>query len=445
MAGVDWLESRMARGRKTAAKRPNTAAEPQTRPPRWSRLLLYLVLILPPFVLVPAAKDAFRLPKLMASEWLALLSLLPLAWAWRARGAGLPRRWPPVLLAVAPLVAIALLSLATTTHPEAVRRALPSLLIGAVCLVGWSLGLLRSDLERTLGVWLLPASALALLGVLQFHGLYRPFGFAVPTAARLEVTSLAGNAGDLGNYLVLPCILAQWFAWRAGDGRRWLCAAAALLCAYGLVATQTLSAFAALVAGSAVLWLFLLPRRRAVWAAAALVGVVFLALVAVPPLRGRVSQKLELVTRGDWNSLLTYRLDAWSAGGWMLGQHPLSGVGFGGYRREYTVAKEALLERGRSFTAFGVENTFGNAHNDALEVGAELGWPGLAVLGLGLVLLARAAYRRAPPDRAAVFGGLAAMLVVAMTHFPFETALVAYPWLVFLAWVFHGDPAVSAT
>ena len=123
----------------------------------------------------------------------------------------------------------------------------------------------------------------------------------------------------------------------------------------------------------------------------------------------------------------------------LLAEHPLSGVGFGGYRREYTAAKEALLERGRAFTPFGYENTFGNAHNDVLEVGAELGWPGLVALTAGLVLLARAALRRKLPDRAAVLAALGAMFVVAMSHFPFETALVAYPWLVCLAWVLHGE------
>jgi O-antigen ligase len=390
-------------------------------------------------VVFPTAKDAFRLPKAMTSECLALLSLLPLAGGWRPGNEGKPHGWPAVLLAVAPLVAIALFSLATTAHPEAARRALPSLVIGAACLVVWSLGLARSDLERALGAGLLPASLLALLGVLQFHGLFRPFGFSGHMTERLGVTSLAGNAGDLGNYLVLPCILAQWWAWRTSGARRWLYGAAALLCAYGALATQTLSALVALVAGSALLWFLLLPLRRAVWGVASLAGLVLVSLLAVPPLRERVTVKAGQLARGDWNALFTHRLDAWTAAGWMLGEHPLAGVGFGAYRREYTGAKESLLERGRSFTSFGYENTFGNAHNDALEVGAELGWPGLLALAAGAVVLGLVAFRRPPPDRAAVLGGLFAMLVVAMTHFPFETAQVAYPWLVFLAWIFDRE------
>jgi O-antigen ligase len=408
---------------------------------RLAALVLYAIVIVPPFILMPTAKDSFRLPKLLVSEWLGLLSLLPLAWEMAREGAW--RRLRSPFIAILPLVAVGLVSLLTTAHPEHTRRALPSLLIGAACLVGWTAGMSRAALERALRLLLIPAVALAILGVLQFHGLFRPFEFASPANnARLGVVSLAGNPGDLAAYLVMPCLLAQWFAWHGQGRRRVLHGAVAAVCLYGILVSQTLTALAALVLASAVLWVFLLPRRQALMAMGAVAIAAVLVLVAVAPLRVRLQAKLSPLLEGNWNEVLTYRLDAWAAARWMLEREPLRGVGFGGYRAEYIPAKEALLERGRAFNSFALENTFGNAHNDLLEVGAELGWPGLAALAWALSFLARAARRSPREDLPGVAAGLAGMGIVALANFPFEIALVAYSWMVFLAWVMqNGAPA----
>lgn len=430
-----------AKSRKKSTSVPATATHRSEWD--WTGLPLYALVLLPAFIVMPVAKDSFRLPKLMVSEWLGLLSLLAVGWGIAQAEAW--RRLRAPVVALAPLVIVALGSLLTTEHPEHARRALPSLTIGAACLVGWTAGMSRAALERALRLLLIPASALALIAVLQFHGLFRPFAFTTVTTERLGVVSLAGNPGDLAAYLVLPCLLAQWFAWHARGGRRWLHAAVAAICLYGIVASQTLTALAALVLASAVLWVFLLPRRQALIAAGAVAIAGAVALVAVAPLRVRLQAKLVPLLQGNWNEVLTYRLDAWAAARWMLEREPLRGVGFGGYRAEYIPAKEALLDRGRTFNSFALENTFGNAHNDALEVGAELGWPGLAALAWALFCLGRAARRGAREDLPGIVAGLAGMAIVALANFPFEIALVAYSWLVFLAWVMQNGEGPEAT
>jgi O-antigen ligase len=130
-------------------------------------------------------------------------------------------------------------------------------------------------------------------------------------------------------------------------------------------------------------------------AAGAVAVAAVLMIGLVPQLRERFDKKIGPLLHGNWNEVLTYRLDAWAAARWMLKSEPLAGIGFGGYRAAYIPAKEALLERGRVFNSFALENTFGNAHNDVLEVAAELGWPGLLALGWALFCLVRAA-RDAP-------------------------------------------------
>lgn len=420
----------------------------------WSYALLWVLVLLPPLLPPAFAKEAFRLPKLLLSEWLGLASLLPLAFRLRAVDEVRPRDlWRlPALAALLPLLAVATLGLATSRHPFHLHEALADLWIGAACLVGWSAGLSRERMERLFALLLVPASLLALLGILQFHGLYQPFRFegTATVAGRLAVTSLAGNPGDLGAYLVLPCLVAQWLLVREREGRRRGPVLAALgaalaLCLYAMAATQTISALAAVGVGSLVLWAFLAPRRLLLPAGLGAVALAALLVLAVPPLRGRVVGKARHLAAGDWNEVVTGRLDPWRAAAWMLRQHPATGVGLGGFQAEFIPVKLALLDRGDRFFTNTVEVSFDNAHNEILDVAADLGIPGLLALGWGIwVLLGalrRFAAREDRPRVALAWGGAAALALLSLFQFPFRIALVAFPALLFLAWLFAGGAA----
>jgi O-Antigen ligase len=389
-------------------------------------LPLWLLAVVVPLYFVPSAKDPFRLPKLMLAEWLAIASLVPLAWALRRVEVV---RWrdlwgQPAIRALLPLLAVATAGLATSAHPLHVRAALADLWIGAACLVGWSAALPARRLERVLVGLLLPAAALAVIGILQFHGL-QPLAVAPALGgARYTVTSTAGNTGDFAAFLVLPCLVAQWRLARgaaavsggstaaggsagerdAGGGRRrlgrrwgWL-AAALVLCAYAVAVTQTLAALVALLLGSLTFWFGSLRRGGAGlrWLAAACAAAALLAVgavAAVPALRGRVAEKVSLARRGEWNHVLTGRLDGWRTALWMLERHPWAGVGQGAFRAEFVPAKLALLDRGAAFLS-GEQQNFVNAHDEPLEVGADLGVPGLLALAWALVVVTAAARLR---------------------------------------------------
>jgi O-antigen ligase len=457
--------------------------------------MLWLLVLVPPFYFAPSAKDAFRLPKLMLAEWLAAASLVPLAWALRRVETV---RWrdvwrQPAVRAALPLAAVATAGLAVTAHPLHVREALADLWIGAACLIGWSSALPARRLERLLGGLLWPAVALAAIGILQFHGLQ-----LLPLArhlggSRYAVTSTAGNTGDLAAFLVLPCLIVQWRlasgaavvsgatprdrGIQLGGGRRgWLLAVLAV-CAYAIALTQTFAALLALLLGSVTLWAVTWRRDAAGWRRLALgagaASVLAVGLVAgLPALRARVMEKANLVRQGDWNAALTGRLDGWRAAGFMLGEHPWAGVGHGAFRAEFVPAKLALLGRGVAFHS-GQQQNFVNAHDEPLEVAADSGVPGLVALLWGLGVLAVAARgrlaRAAPEPMAAPPGngpgergqragaaeagggdaamrrrrtggafaaaGLVALGVLCLVDFPFRVALVAFPTLLFLAWV----------
>jgi O-antigen ligase len=416
------------------------AESPAARAGWW---LAAAALALPPLVVASGAVDPFRLPQRMAAEWLALASLVPLALAggWGAASPG-PRAWRrhPAMLAVAPLLLVASASLATSAHRLHVADALIDLWIGAAVLVGWSAALATPRLRRLLDVVSLGAVPLAAIAVLQLHDLWRPVIFAVdPIGERLEITSLAGNPGDLAAFLVLPALVAQANLRSPGRGRwGWLAVLGLLL--YALAATRTLTSLAALVAGSAVLWLLALPPRRAIAGTAGALAALALLLALAPPLRQRVVEQRWQWEIGGMDSLLSGRLDGWRVAARLLRDHPLAGVGHGAFRAEFARTKLAMAAEGETFYTGHLSPSFANVHNEYLEVAADLGWPGLLVLAWGVGVAGVAAGRaRRPAGRGPValaWAGMVGLGVLALAYFPLRLGPVAFSWLALLAWTF---------
>jgi O-antigen ligase len=404
-------------------------------------LMLWLLVLVVPLLVSPSAKEAFRFLKGMASGWLALASLFFFAWEVRKAGT---IRWTdlwgrPAVRAVLPILILATASYAASSHPLHVRAGLADLWIGAAALVGWSLALKPQRLERLLLGLLVPATLLALLGILQFHGIYRPFGLSgIEYDPRLAMTSFAGNPGDLGAYLLLPCLIAQWAVFQRRGWPRRLAAMALAVSLYAMALTQTLAALAALAVGSALLWAFLLPRRQAALLFGGGAALVLVLALAVAPLRVRIAAKAGQALSGDWNSVLTGRLDGWRAALWMIREHPWTGVGHGAYRPEYVPAMNALLDRGVQMYPIHMQPVFANAHNEYLEAVADWGLLGIAALAWGLWVLG-SALRRGPQDggQALAWAGVAALAVLSLVYFPFRIALLAFPALLFLSWVFR--------
>jgi len=408
-------------------------------------LMLWLLVLVAPLLISPTAKEAFRLIKAMVSGWFVLASLFFFAWEVRKAGT---IRWTdlwdrPAVRIVLPVLAVATATFAFSAHPLHVREGLADLWIGAAALVGWSLALEPRRLEQFLLGLLVPASLLAVVGILQFHGVFRPFQFiGIGYDPRLAITSLAGNPGDLGAYLVLPGLIAQWAVFQRRGRLRILAAVALALSLYAVALTQTLAALVSLAVGSALLWALLLPRRQAALLFGGGAALALILALAVAPLRERIAAKVGQAAAGDWNSVLTGRLDGWRAALWMFREHPWTGVGHGAYRPEYVPAMNELLDRGVQMYPLHIQPVFANAHNEYLETLADWGFPAIAVLAWGLWVLAGALRRaRGEEGQALAWAGVAALAVLSFVYFPFRIALLAFPALLFLSWVLRrGDP-----
>jgi O-antigen ligase len=461
-------------GRRTTTRR-STRQSPrtgQTTPSNAStseqitEFLITALLCVAPLLVVPTAKEAFRLGQGLATAWLGVASLAVASLRLRSvrPSVSLASLWRrPAIRAFVPLAIVVAASGWRTTHPWHFRASFADFAIGAACVVGWSLALSEDTLRQLLR-WTIPVAAVvAALGIDQFagwSGLLDSLRVDAPTA-RLALTSTVGNPGDLASLLVLPTLLAL-SRFREADGRTRLRLGAAIaIMVLTIALTATLAAIAAVVAGSTVWWWLSSDRHQHATAAgtrrrrliAALVVTIAIGALgaiafAVAPLRARVGEKAGQLARGDINALLTGRLDGWRVAWKMLHDRPLTGVGQGAFRAEYADTRLVLAAQGVPFFAEQHQVILATPHNEALSVAAEEGLPGVAALGWAIWCLVAAACRARPESepqdavkqrRALAFAGLVALGILATFWFPLHVPAVAWPWLLFLSWLFSGS------
>jgi putative inorganic carbon (HCO3(-)) transporter len=280
---------------------------------------------------------------------------------------------------------------------------------GAIALVAFVLpfGLLavaiaRLEWSRRLLSWLygqlvLMALAFAAIGVYQWltrdvfwnpkvivGNAYAPF---------YRVNSVFWDPSIYGRFLVLAILASLVLVLYGGAGRTALLAAAAIAATWiGLVFSFSQSSFAALIVG--VLAAAALAWR---WRAAAALGLASLALLSVgfsaPPVRDAILDDVE----AGLNKATSGRAGLVTNGAEIALDHPLAGVGIGGFRRAY--ADKTGLR--------GEEPKRAASHNTPVTVAAETG-----VLGLALLLWLVAAAIVLPLRRASrSFAGRTSLIV----------------------------------
>ena len=178
------------------------------------------------------------------------------------------------------------------------------------------------------------------------------------------------SAAFLVAVLPYPIMLARW-----RGAVRWVCLAIIPILIAGILKTASRGGIIALgVVGLSMLWL-VGPRYRKAYL---LVLVVVLALVPAMPHQQLVQRWDELNTATDYNfTARGGRLEIWKRGIGFMTSHPLLGVGV----RAYEVAG--------GITA----NSWLNAHNALIQIGAELGIGGLVLFLLVIAAAFRAGFR----------------------------------------------------
>ena len=281
-----------------------------------------------------------------------------------------------------------------------------ALLFALLRRVVWTPTLLRA----CLGVLVCLALVLAGIGFVEYATRHVFLNPKVIASNQLEdyfrVNSLFFDPNIYGRFLAIVMILVTgWLLWAAR--RRDVIVAAAILAVLwaALVLTFSQSSFTALLVGLAVLGgLRWNPRRALVLAVAAVV--VAAAFVAVSP----STVRLQLGSSKSANQATSGRYALVKGGASLFKDHPIAGYGSGSFPREYRRKEKVSAQRATSAS-----------HTIPITVAAEQGVIGLA---LYVALLAAAfgrLFRRARSSvaRASVAAAFAALVVHTLMYAAF--------------------------
>lgn len=332
----------------------------------------------------------------------AVIAAAGAALAWSLfRGDGEGRELGLVTWPVAAFVAFLGVSLTWSDDP---RQGAITLLffvlpfgVLAVCLarLPWR----RVPVEYVYGLLAAMAVAFAAIGVFQWvtrdvfwnpkvivGNAYAPF---------YRVNSVFWDPSIYGRFLVVA-ILASLVLLLGGAARRvaWGAVAAIAVIWVGLLFSFSQSSFAALMVGTLAAAAFVW-RWRAVTAVALAGAVLLSAGMAAPSVRHSIFDASEK----GLNRATSGRFGLITDGAKIAFDHPVVGVGVGGFKRAY--ADRTGLR--------GEEPKKAASHNTPVTVAAELGFPGLALLAWLLVAGLLTAFRRAGggfEGRAALVFGL---------------------------------------
>ncbi|GEM_PF-282896 len=182
---------------------------------------------------------------------------------------------------------------------------------------------------------------------------------------------------------------------------------------------------------------FVLPRLRAAlrarpvprWAgigAAVLSLAVLVGILATPPGRAMVDSLRDLAVK----SSAKVRAQDWWIAYHMFREQPWVGIGLGDYKREFLPYKAKFLEteRGRLYAErVGYIQRAAQAHNEYVQILAEMGLVGALAVGFFLVVLARRAWRllrtSASPEGGLWAAGLSAGIVAFLSDSLFSFPL----------------------
>ncbi len=338
-----------------------------------------------------------------------------LAYLWQRRGGAADEAFRPGWLERALAVVLVLYAVQATYSDDADKAIenvvffyAPFALLLVLCTraVDWR----RELVLRCLGVLVALALLFAGIGFVEYATRTLLFNPKVISSNQFEeyfrVNSLFFDPNIYGRFLAVVMLgLTTVLVWTTERRAVWAAAVALAVLWAGLVLTLSQSSFTALVVGLAVLAALRWDPRLAAGAVAVLavagLGVVLLAPGAINLNTGS-SEGLDNATSG--------RYDLLAGGGRLVQEKPLDGWGSGSFSRAYRRQETASAQQATSAS-----------HTIPVTVAAEQGIPGLLAY---LALLAAAFWRltrgaRAQPARAFVLAAFTGLLVHTLLYASF--------------------------
>lgn len=311
----------------------------------------------------------------------------------------------------------------------------------------------EKQINRIISAVILIGTVLGIYGIFQYNNI--DFSFWTSSGGRQKVFGLFGNAGYFAGYIILPLSLAiPLFFVSKNRNRKILLLIGILAMVTTLIVTFTRSSYLAL--GVSLLFMFLLfllsrgksflKENKKLFMILLIVIIIAASLFIIPTplnkpgtaisqIKGRIS-----LTRliNDFSS--GRRVAIWKFTGMMIKDHPILGSGIGTYKYNTLRYQAKFFEQGdnRSIYPYGFAD---RAHNEYLQLWAELGTIGLAIFlwliiayfNYGIRYLKREKDKQKQGVMIGLMGAVVAFLVDSFFWFPLHLTTN-----VFLLWLFIG-------
>jgi len=300
----------------------------------------------------------------------------------------------PLDFSVIAFMAICILSLLWSDSPFISLKELPFFLAGPL-LYFIVVNNVRNEeqISRIISTILIMGGLFGIYGILQYNGI--DFSFWIGNYGRGKVFGLFGNAGYFAGYLMfpLPIAIALFFVCKS-KVKKILLLIGVLAMAGALLATLTRGSYLALGISSIIMFLLFLSSRgnffikenKKILIIILIAIIITTFLFVVPnPLNKQGTVIFEIksrisITQLTNDSSLKRRGAIWGFSILMIKDHLLLGSGLGTFKYNTLKYQAKFFDQGqnRALYPYGVTD---KAHNEYLQLGAELG-----IIGLGIFL-----------------------------------------------------------
>lgn len=249
----------------------------------------------------------------------------------------------------------------------------------------------EKQINRIIGVVIIVGAALGIYGIFQYNNI--DFSFWAPVGGRSKIFGLSGNPGYFAGYLMLPLSLAiSLFLVAKNRNRKILLLIGILLMGTTLIVTIARSSYAAF--GLSLIFMFLLfllargkrfiidNRKIFIFLLIVIILAVSMFIIpnplnkpgtAISQIKGRISIT---ILENEFSSGRRVAIRKFTE--MMIKDHPILGSGIGTFKYNDLRYQAKFFEQGdnRSIYPYGVAD---KAHNEYLQLWAELGTIGLAI------------------------------------------------------------------
>src|SRR5665648_164560 len=362
----------------------------------WTKAIeisIIALVILVPVVFCPRCVDVFNPVKELTAELLVIIGLM--FWGLRTiNKEEIKFISTPLNLPILSFIVICLLSLIWSDSFFVSLKELPLFLAGPL-LYFIIVNNINSEkqINRIISAVILIGEAFGIYGILQYNGI--DLSFWIGNYGRGKVFGLFGNAGYFAGYLMFPLPIAIALFFVCNNKIKKILLLIAILSMSGaLLATLTRGSYLALGISSIIMFLlflsshgsFFIKENKKIFTIILIAVLVTTFLLVIPsPLnkQGSVISKIKSrisVTQLSKDSSLKRREAIWGFSTLMIKDRPLLGSGLGTFKYNTLryQAKFFDLGQNRTIYPYGIAD---KAHNEYLQLGAELG-----LIGLGIFL-----------------------------------------------------------